>query len=136
MNKIIICDIDGTVALKGDRNPYNAASSDYDKLNAPVAKLLDILSAAKVEIIFVSARSEKDRSVTEKWLAVHGFEWNYLFMREDGDNRKDAIIKEELYRKHIEGRYDILFVLDDRNQTVEMWRKIGLPCFQVEEGDF
>jgi hypothetical protein len=51
-------------------------------------------------------------------------------------NRKDAIMKEELYRQHIEGKYNIKFVLDDRQQVVDMWRGLGLTVFQVDEGDF
>jgi hypothetical protein len=27
-------------------------------------------------------------------------------------------------------------ILDDRNQVVDMWRSIGLPCFQVAPGNF
>ena len=32
--------------------------------------------------------------------------------------------------------FDVKFVLDDRDQVVEMWRDMGLPCFQVAPGDF
>ena len=32
---------------------------------------------------------------------------------------------------------NILFVMDDRDQVVSMWRnELGLTCFQVAEGDF
>ena len=57
-------------------------------------------------------------------------------MRLADDNRKDSIIKEEIYNKVIKPRYNIKLVLDDRNQVVDMWRDIGLPCFQVAPGDF
>ncbi|MDJ0647343.1 MAG: hypothetical protein QNJ60_01435 [Xenococcaceae cyanobacterium MO_188.B19] len=29
-----------------------------------------------------------------------------------------------------------LFILDDRQQVVDMWRSLGLTVFQVAEGDF
>ncbi len=45
-------------------------------------------------------------------------------------------MKEELYRQHIEGNYNIKFVLDDRQQVVDMWRRFGLTVFQVDGGDF
>ena len=57
-------------------------------------------------------------------------------MRKTGDNRKDSIIKEEIYRNLIEPNYNIEFVLDDRNQVVDMWRRIGLTCLQVADGNF
>jgi len=50
--------------------------------------------------------------------------------------RKDVIIKQEIYEEHIKDKYDVLFVMDDRNQVVEFWRSIGLTCFQVAEGNF
>jgi hypothetical protein len=57
-------------------------------------------------------------------------------MRRAGDRRKDWVVKSELYREHIEPRYDVLLVLDDRDQVVRAWRGLGLTVFQVAEGDF
>jgi len=58
-------------------------------------------------------------------------------MRPEGNNEKDSIIKKRLYDQHIMGKYDIEFVLDDRDQVVEMWRnQIGLTCLQVAYGNF
>ena len=56
------------------------------------------------------------------------------------DFRSDVDVKRELYQENIEDKYDILFVLDDRNSekypVVPMWRELGLTCFQVAEGNF
>jgi len=57
-------------------------------------------------------------------------------MRETGSTEKDAIIKERIFRKEIEPKYDVKFILDDRDQVVKMWRSIGLKCLQVAEGAF
>ncbi len=58
-------------------------------------------------------------------------------MRKENDGRKDAIIKRELFDAEIAGKYFIEFILDDRNQVVNMWRdELKLPCFQVYYGDF
>ncbi len=54
-------------------------------------------------------------------------------MRRDKDNRKDSLVKEELYLEHVAGNYEVAFVVDDRNQVVAMWRSLGLSCFQVAE---
>jgi adenylate cyclase class IV len=59
-----------------------------------------------------------------------------LFMRQAGDNRDDRIVKREIYEREIKGRYNVRFVLDDRNKVVALWRDLGLPCFQVADGDF
>lgn len=79
---------------------------------------------------------EKSREQTQKWLIDRGIHWNALFMRKDGDMRNDAIIKKEIYEENIKGRYEVLFVLDDRNRVVDFWRSIGLICLQVAPGDF
>jgi hypothetical protein len=57
-------------------------------------------------------------------------------MRPTGDRRKDWVVKSELYRDHNEPRYEVLLVLDDRDQVVRAWRELGLTVFQVAEGDF
>ena len=57
-------------------------------------------------------------------------------MRPEGNNEKDSIIKKRIYEDHIKGKFNVEFVLDDRNQVVEMWRELGLTCLQVAEGDF
>jgi hypothetical protein len=57
-------------------------------------------------------------------------------MRSNGDYRSDEIVKEELFRARIQPRYSVGGVIDDRNRVVKMWRRIGLVCFQVAEGEF
>jgi len=49
---------------------------------------------------------------------------------------KDTIIKRRIFEQQIRDNLD-KFVLDDRNQVVDMWRNdIGLKVLQVAEGDF
>lgn len=57
-------------------------------------------------------------------------------MRPENDYRKDTIIKREIYEKEILNKFNVLFVLDDRDCVVEQWRDMGLTCLQVAEGDF
>ena len=65
--------------------------------------------------------------------AISGYK--KLVMRKTGDYRKDSIVKREMFEEHIEGKYNVLFVLDDRNQVVDMWRKeLGLTCLQCNYG--
>jgi hypothetical protein len=48
-----------------------------------------------------------------------------------------AVIKREIFDREIAGKYAVEFVLDDRNQVAEMWRKeLKLNCFQVNYGNF
>ena len=60
-----------------------------------------------------------------------------LNMRAADDYRKDDEVKYEMYKKYVENKYFVHYVLDDRNQVVDMWRnKCDLNCFQVAPGDF
>lgn len=135
--KAIICDLDGTVALLNKRSPYDASTCDRDLLNKPVATTIKNHKKLGYKIIMLSGRQDNARELTEKWLKEHDIKFDLLLMRKTKDMRKDSIIKRELYEEHISGKYFVEFVLDDRNQVVDMWRKeIGLPCFQVFYGDF
>jgi len=87
------------------------------------------------KVIFCSGRPERCREDTEKWLKRHGFNDYALWMREDGDFRRDDIVKQEILDKYLD-KDRVMFVLDDRQQVVDMWRRNGLQCFQVAEGNF
>ncbi len=140
MKKAIICDIDGTLALLEGRDPFNPKTVERDLLNNPIANILHVYTSQKefdLQIILVSGRYEKFKEQTERWLKKHNINNYLLFMRKNFDRRKDFILKKEIYEKNIKGQYDVLFVLDDRDQVVKMWRKeLGLTCLQVEYGDF
>jgi hypothetical protein len=72
-----------------------------------------------------------------RWLTQHNITFDLLELRKTDDGRMDAIVKKELFDMHIANKYFVEFVLDDRNQVVDLWRnELGLTCFQVNYGDF
>lgn len=132
---IIVCDIDGTLAHMDGRSPYDYKAVDTDKPDEDVINILRDTQAADRVIVF-SGRTDNCRKATEKWLDDNSVWWSELFMRKTGDVRPDYIVKRELYEKHIKDKYNVLFVLDDRDQVVDQWRELGLKCFQVASGTF
>lgn len=132
--RCIIVDIDGTLAIHGDRSPYDWGRVGEDRLNGIVYQI--VKKYWEVDLILVSGRDSVCREATETWLQFYGVRYKDLFMRPEGNTEKDTIIKERIYREHIEGKYNVLFVLDDRDQVVQMWRDLGLTCLQVANGDF
>ena len=63
-------------------------------------------------------------------------DWS-LTMRAANDYRKDDEVKYDMYDYGVKSRYRVHYVLDDRQQVVDMWRdKCKLTCFQVAPGDF
>ena len=135
--KAVICDLDGTLSLLNGRDPYNAATCDNDLLNEPVAAALKMAKQQGYQVILLSGREDKFREPTMRFLDKHQIGYDLLLMRTSNDFRKDNIIKRELFEGEIQGKYFVEFLLDDRNQVVDMWRKdLYLPCFQVNYGDF
>ena len=136
--KIILCDIDGTVALMNGRGPYESHKYLTDVPNPHVADFVREERAAGNTVIYLSGRDEAGRKDTFRWLIEHNLAdaATDLYMRPAGDKRKDAIVKKELYEAYIRPYYYVRFVLDDRQQVVDMWRELGLTCFQVAPGDF
>ena len=139
----IICDLDGTLALMGDRSPYDASRCDeVDLPNHPVIECVKAMHEAGHGVIFMSGREDKDRAATERFISkwVKGRNGDVipheLFMRPTGDQRKDNIVKRELFDTCVRGKYNVRFCLDDRDQVVEGWRAMGLTCFQVQPGAF
>ena len=133
----IVCDLDGTLALSTGRSPYDGTKVDEDKVNHQLLWVLTLLSKS-LPIIFLSGREATDicREKTEAWLKKHCPFKFALYMRNQGDHRKDAIVKEEIYKQKIEQNYNVRLWFDDRNQVVDKVRELGLLCAQVYYGDF
>ncbi len=131
-----ICDIDGTASLgPNNRSAYDESKVSNDEPNIYVRNLLKSFINTHT-ILFVSGRTNGCREATTDWIIKHyGNIFMVgrakLFMRNIGDNRKDAIVKEEIYNTHIKGRYFISGVFDDRLSTSKLWYSLGLPLFRV-----
>ena len=137
----IVVDIDGTVALHGDeRGHFEYGKVGGDKPNIPIIKLVQALRwDCGYGVIFVSGREDSCRDITVEWLYNNFMQDDWfayeLYMRKTGDWRKDSIIKREIYDAYLADK-EIAFVLEDRNQVVQMWRELGLTCLQVADGNF
>ena len=134
----LIFDIDGTLALMTGRSPYDLSRVHEDALCIPVYNVLRAFENMGYKILIVSGRegTVECRQKTEEWLKANNVPHDALWMRNAGDMRNDAIVKNEIYDNHIKGRYVVEFVMDDRNRVCDLWRSIGLKCFQVAPGDF
>lgn len=152
----IICDLDGTASLfcinypcscdNNHRSPYDASTSHKDTLNPAVAFVLNSLGPVSyceptddnysTHLFMVSGREERYRGQTLEFLRDNDIAFDALYMRPSLDNRDDTIIKREIFEREIKGKYNIRFVLDDRNRVVDFWRSLGITCFQVAEGNF
>lgn len=134
--QVILVDIDGTIANKGDRNPFDWSKVSEDEPRCFIIDLIySYLERCKendsyIDVIFLSGRDSCCRYDTLDWLQnqfstpKHNIS---LFMRKEGDMRKDTVVKEELFWEHIANNYNVLAVFDDRPCVVEMWYDVGIP---------
>jgi len=160
MDKAIIVDLDGTLCNIDHRKKYidgSMGKKDWDKfyslcdndsLNNWCFEILRAFSSHNVMFrdtsmpsyyfLAVTGRPEKYRTITGDWLVDYcsPVPFETLYMRPDGDFRKDTTIKKEVYYKYIKDSYDVLFAIDDRQQVVDMWRRERLVCLQCDKGDF
>ena len=148
-----IIDLDGTLCDNSPRvQKYllDVEPADWDSFYAhceedtpiaPICTLAVSLQQRGFDILFVTGRRESCRQQTlnwiKSWLGEEMADTNHLFMRtaEDG-HREDYVCKMRNYRKHIEGKWHIFGVFEDRYQCVRAWRDLGLTCLQVADGDY
>jgi phosphoglycolate phosphatase-like HAD superfamily hydrolase len=142
--ELVIFDIDGTLADVSERvhhvqkkprnwKAFNAGMAQ-DKAIHSMVRLCNILYASGLHIVLCSGRNEKNRPETIEWLSRQGVKYHELLLRKDEDFRSDATVKREILATLDKSR--ILFVVEDRNQVVEMWRSEGLVCLQCAPGEF
>lgn len=132
----IVCDLDGTAAIIEHRDPYDTEKCESDIADPVIANMLSVYHSLGYKVLIVTGRSDKYREHCERWLAANNIPYDHMFMRVDGDMQNDSKLKAGIYERDIEPYYSVEFVLDDRNQVVEMWRKRGVKCLQVAFGDF
>jgi predicted kinase len=134
----VLVDIDGTLALNtGTRGPYDFSRCGEDTLNAAVKRGIESFKRAHADrIILLSGRGEEYREQTEAWLDKHLIRYDELHMRPAGDRRRDDIVKAELFDTHVRHRYAVRVSLDDRDRVVALWRRMGIPTWQVNYGAF
>lgn len=144
VNDAIIVDIDGTLAHNtGGRSPYDYTRVGEDTPDDFIIRLVNIFYDNNLaEVFVVSGRDDTCFSDTYAWLKGNHVRFDTLLMRpadakdDRGNKLPDYIVKYNLFNEHIRGKYNVRYVLDDRQQVVDMWRKLGLKCLQVAPGDF
>ena len=141
MNKIVLCDIDGTVANNDHRQHYLEGKKDWDGFfselinDSPIKPVIEKINQEIKngnKVIFVTGRPERYRYSTNLWLKEF-FSFSYdLFMRKDGDQRNKLIIKKEIFQNHLEGM-NIILCLDNDEDLLLQWKELGLETQHPDE---
>jgi len=152
--KTVIFDLDGTLADITKRREMSTKNNGkiewdvffepnniwFDLPNEPVITMAQLLSD-KHRIVIFSGRSKATKDETKRWLKKFDVPFDVIKMRPTSNEWKfmpDDELKQhwlDLLFKD-EKKQDILCVFDDRQKVVDMWRRNGITCFQVDDGKF
>ena len=152
MNKIVIFDLDGTLAditarrtLSTKNNGkmdwdifFDPKNIDMDLPNQPVIDMLNMINDTdRYQIFILSGRTKATYRTTRNWLIQNNIPFDDLIMRPT-DNHHHYMADNDLKQMWLDdiGVDNVSMVFDDINQVVDMWRKNGLTKFQVADGDF
>lgn len=124
----IIVDIDGTVATMNKRTPFEWYKVSSDSPRTEILELVKYQYSLGKKVIFLSGRSSECWGDTMLWLHQNFGDEFLLYMRKADDLRRDTIVKEELFMKHIRGKYNISMIFDDRPSVVRLWYSLGFNC--------
>ena len=139
---VVVVDLDGTLANCLHRIPLvRNGNHDWDKFFKEVVndtpyedmtRLVTLLYGSGLDIVIVSARRKDTESDTLNWLHKHlpNVAFALVLVRENGDHSPD----QELKKKWLDtiDKEQILFVLEDRQRVVDMWRANGVRCLQAQ----
>lgn len=146
MSKILVWDIDGTIADSTWRlpliknKPKNWKKFMSDSVNdKPIEQTKfifhSVMDHPDVVTIMMTARDEEQREITETWLAKNGFKYHEMFMRKNKDNRPDYEVKCELIAQIKEKYGEIFAAFEDRpNVVTNCYHKLGVYVFDVGNG--
>lgn len=152
--RVIICDLDGTLCNVEHRRHHVRLTDEeiaagkkknwtkffagipQDTVNEWCKDIIVSFAEFGVSTVFCSGRGDNERKATQEWLDYNGFGHQELYMRNRHDSRRDDVVKEIILDFELLTRYVPYFMIDDRQQVVDMWRKRGFTCLQCDVGDF
>lgn len=150
MQKVVIFDLDGTLALIDKRRDkaslpngkmnwkefFSPQNIQLDEPNQPVIESFKALQKAGFVCGVFSGRDDISKEETKDWLNQHGIEPSFLKMRKHGSFTPDDTLKKLWLDDLIDLGHEVMCVFDDRDKVVKMWRENGISCFQVAPGNF
>ena len=141
MKDTVVVDLDGTLANIDHRLHFvKREKPDWDGFyeacvndtpNEWCVHLIRAMAASGFRVLVISARSKVVEEQSHKWIYTYVGERPYrplILLREERDYTPDDELKIKWLNSY--GKERILFVVDDRQRVVDMWRKEGLVCLQ------
>lgn len=124
----VIFDVDGTLAdMDGLRGPFEWSKVGGDIPRPLIVGMANAYYEQGYEIIVLSGRDSVCYDETYEWLVRFDVPFASLYMRAEGDSRKDSEIKEELFWTDEIQKFNIVACVDDRPQMIRLWHELQIP---------
>jgi hypothetical protein len=138
--RIVLCDIDHVIADsfwrdsmiggEGGWDAYHEAAKD-DKPVLDMVALLRALSRSGFEVHGLTARPEKWRAMTLRWLVNSQAAMEGLLMRGDKDFRPSPLVKIDLMKTTWpDYKERVAFLIEDRDDVCALFRAEGIIALQ------
>ena len=132
---------------------FDPENIKLDKPKPEVIKCAQMFHQQGYKIVIFSGRNDRSFHTTKEWLAQHEVPYDLLVLRPDkfkdeswpvADGNPatykmrfmpDQILKKEMLDTFVDID-DVFIIFEDRKKVVDMWRELGLTCFEVEEAIF
>ncbi|QJT71800.1 polynucleotide kinase [Shewanella phage Thanatos-1] len=141
--KAVVFDLDGTLMDNSHRSPFDFFKCDEDAPVPHIVELFKMYQAQGYKVVCVSGRPSGDKNdptiFSKKTMASLNkadLQPDELFHRHWNDSREDSLVKQDILLNQLAKSYNVVLSVDDRDSVVEMWRRMGIPCLQVNYGDF
>lgn len=149
MKNTIVVDLDGTLCDCSHRVHLAQAKQweefhkgiPEDKVYEDVHQIMSAL-LGYYDIILLTSRDEKTRQATMDWFEANKILdfVDELLMRPEGNHESDHILKPRLLMEYFgsleRAKEKVLFILEDRDKVVQIWRDLGFRCWQVQAGAY
>ncbi len=137
--KLVLCDIDGTIANNDHRQNLLKEFNDWDKFfsllkdDEPIHVIIERVKQeveSSNHIVFLTGRPEKYREMTNDWLSKYFEDGFSLLMRKDDDLRNKIIVKEEIFHGNFQ-KTQIKACFENDPQLIELWQRLGLNVIDI-----
>lgn len=140
MRPLAVIDIDGVIAdVRHRLHHLERRPKDWDGFFAaaaddpPLAEGLAVVQrlAADHDIVYLTGRPERLRSVTERWLAGLGLPGGEIHMRKHSDRRPAKVTKPRLLAT-LARRRTVGMVVDDDQAVCDAYEAAGFPVLRAD----
>jgi len=132
---------------------FDPENIKLDKPKPEVIKCAQMFHQQGYKIVIFSGRNDRSFATTKEWLSDHNVPYDLLVCRPDkfkdeswpvadGNPATPAMrfMPDQILKKIMLDTFvdidDVFIIFEDRKKVVDMWRELGLTCFEVEEAIF